>query len=360
MTQDKNHFLSQKLLEWFSTNHRPMPWKGVRDPYIIWLSEIILQQTTVAQGTAYFKKFRARYPSVSDLANAPSDDVMKMWEGLGYYSRARNLHTTAKYIEDDLNGLFPTTYDELLKLKGVGNYTAAAIASFAYNLPHAVLDGNVYRVLSRFFGIETPIDSTEAKHQFTELANTVLDKNPPADFNQAMMDFGATHCTPSNPKCLNCLLQPECSAFKDKKVDILPIKSKKMTRRTRFFNYFVINEGSFVYIRKRTEKDIWQELYEFPLLETEEQLNILRGVILPNFPISLTELKLVKQSQPYQQLLTHQKIIATFWEFEIPSSKIIVLESGSDFQKIERKKLENFALPKTIDIYLKEKVLTLF
>ena len=353
MTKNKNTFFSKTLLAWFATNHRPMPWKGARDPYIIWLSEIILQQTTVAQGTAYFEKFCKRYPSVSDLAYAPADDVMKMWEGLGYYSRARNLHETAKHITHVLNGLFPNTYDDILKLKGVGSYTAAAIASFAYDLPHAVLDGNVYRVLSRFFGIETPIDTTEGKHKFTELANTVLDKKRPADFNQAMMDFGATHCTPAKPKCAECPFQTECSAFRDNIVDILPIKSKKMVRRTRYFNYLVINEVNFIYIRKRTEKDIWQELYEFPLIETTEYVEILRGV---NFPIPLSEMRLIQRSQPFQQLLTHQKIVATFWEFEAQKQ----LDTVSDFQKIKRVNLSEFALPKIIDIYLKEKVLTLF
>ncbi len=335
-----------------------MPWKGERDPYIIWLSEIILQQTTVAQGTAYFEKFRERYPSVKDLAEAPSDDVMKMWEGLGYYSRARNLHATAKHINTELRGVFPKTYEDILKLKGIGPYTAAAIASFAYDLPHAVLDGNVYRVLSRFFGIETPIDTTEAKHIFTELANDILDKKRPVDFNQAIMDFGATFCTPAKPKCVECSLQNKCSAFQTNKVDVLPIKSKKMVRRTRYFNYLVINEGDFVYIRKRTEKDIWQDLYEFPLVETGNMVEILRGDELPNFSINLSELRLLKKSQPFQQLLTHQKIVAIFWEFE--SSKTAFILRGGNFLKIERQNLKDYAFPKTIDIYLKEKVLTLF
>ena len=367
MTKNKDHFFTKKLLDWFATNHRPMPWKGVRDPYIIWLSEIILQQTTVSQGTAYFEKFRDRYPSVSDLANAPADDVMKMWEGLGYYSRARNLHKMAKHITNNLNGLFPNTFDDILKLKGVGNYTAAAIASFAYDLPHAVLDGNVYRVLSRFFGIETPIDTTEGKHKFTELADKVLNKKRPADFNQAIMDFGATHCTPAKPKCPECPMQTECTAFRDNIVDILPIKSKKMVRKTRFFNYIVINEADSVFIRKRIEKDIWQELYEFPLVETTEMVEILRneipilsGLRGVDFPISLLEMRLIRQSQPFQQLLTHQKIIATFWEFDAPKSVSKQLAIVSDFQKIKRADLSDFAIPKIIDIYLKEKVLTLF
>lgn len=360
MKKDKNLFFRKELLEWFATNHRPMPWKGERDPYIIWLSEIILQQTTVAQGTAYFEKFSGRYPSVKDLADAPSDEVMKLWEGLGYYSRARNLHGTAKYINTELKGFFPTTYEDILKLRGIGPYTAAAIAAFAYDLPHAVLDGNVYRVLSRFFGIETPIDTTEAKHIFTELANKVLDKKRPADFNQAMMDFGATFCTPAKPKCVQCSLQTACSAFQTQKVDVLPIKSKKMVRRTRYFNYLVINEGDFVFIRKRVEKDIWQDLYEFPLVETENLVEILREDELTNFKIDKNELRLLKKSQPFQQLLTHQKIIAIFWEYEVLTSKTDGLLRGEDFLKIDRQNLTEYAFPKTIDIYLKEKVLTLF
>jgi A/G-specific adenine glycosylase len=364
----KNIFFQRTLLEWFATNHRPMPWKGARDPYIIWLSEIILQQTTVAQGTAYFEKFCARYPSVYDLANAPSDDVMKMWEGLGYYSRARNLHATAKHIATDLKGVFPKTYEDILKLKGIGPYTAAAIASFAYDLPHAVLDGNVYRVLSRCFGIETPIDTTEAKHIFTELANAVLDKSRPADFNQAMMDFGATHCTPAKPKCGQCPLSTECVALQNNRVAILPIKSKKMVRKTRFFNYLVLNEGDFVYIKKRTEKDIWQDLYEFPLIETENLVdtlmvhpdNIGRGDESTDVSFDLPKMNLLKKSQPLQQLLTHQKIIATFWEYEIPKSETQNILRGPGFQKIKRTDLSNFAFPKLFDIYLKEKVLTLF
>lgn len=366
MKKDKKLFFRKELLDWFATNHRPMPWKGERNPYIIWLSEIILQQTTVAQGTAYFEKFREQYPSVKDLADAPADDVMKLWEGLGYYSRARNLHATAKYINTELKAVFPTDYEGILKLKGVGPYTAAAIASFAYDLPHAVLDGNVYRVLSRFFGIETPIDTTEAKHIFTELSNDVLDKKRSADFNQAIMDFGATFCTTAKPKCVACSLQKECSAFQTNKVDVLPMKSKKMVRRTRYFNYLVINEGDFVFIRKRVEKDIWQDLYEFPLVETDNLVDILmehpevigRGDELSSFKIDTTELRLLKKSQPFQQLLTHQKIVATFWEFE--SSKTAFILRGGDFLKIERQNLTDYAFPKTIDIYLKEKVLTLF
>ncbi|MEM6964892.1 MAG: A/G-specific adenine glycosylase, partial [Bacteroidota bacterium] len=211
-------FFTKQLLRWSETIDRPMPWKGEKNPYLIWLSEIILQQTRVEQGLPYFLKFKANYPTVHDLANAPEDEVMKLWEGLGYYSRARNLHFTAKFISKELNGIFPKNYDSILKLKGVGAYTAAAIASFAYDLPHAVVDGNVYRVLSRFFGIKTPIDTTEGKKQFTQLANELLVSDQAAKYNQAIMDFGAIQCMPKNPLCHECTFQTTCKAFQQKKI----------------------------------------------------------------------------------------------------------------------------------------------
>jgi A/G-specific adenine glycosylase len=355
MTTPDLPLFTQKLLEWFATNHRPLPWKGEKNPYKIWLSEIILQQTTVRQGLPYFERFVAQYPTVKELADAPEDDVMKLWEGLGYYSRARNLHATAKHITYNLNASFPNSYEGLLTLKGVGSYTAAAIASFAYDLPHAVVDGNVYRVLSRYFGIETPIDMPQAKKQFTDLANELLDTNRPADFNQAMMDFGATQCTPNNPQCSICPLQSTCVAYEKNIVSILPIKSKKMVKRVRFFNYFIINQGDMVYIRKRFDKDIWQDLYEFPLIETTELLENTEGV--DSFGFQMSNFKFLSRSQPYIQLLTHQKIIGVFWEFE---AKNTFLLDQNQFLKIEKKNLTNFAFPKIVDTYMKKKVLNLF
>jgi A/G-specific adenine glycosylase len=356
-----NAFFTENLLKWFATNHRPLPWKGEKNPYLIWLSEIILQQTTVKQGLPYYERFIETYPSVKHLADAPEDEVMKLWEGLGYYSRARNLHATAKHIAYNLNASFPNTYDDIIKLKGVGAYTAAAIASFAFDLPHAVLDGNVYRVLSRFFGIETPIDSTQAKKIFTELANELLDRNRPADFNQAMMDFGATHCTPSNPNCKNCLLSTQCFAFKHKKTEELPIKSKKLIKRDRFFNYLIIYQGENVFIKKRIEKDIWQNLYDFPLLETDRLIEDLSNIVETDDFVRNTagegNLSFLKKSQPYKQLLTHQTIYAVFWEFEADEK---ILLKGDNFLKVEKKNLSTFAFPKVIDNYFNKKVLTLF
>ena len=365
----KKDLFRKNLLEWFATNHRPLPWKGEKNPYLIWLSEIILQQTTVKQGLPYYERFVETYPSVKSLADASQDEVMKLWEGLGYYSRARNLHTTAKHITYNLNALFPNTYEDILKLKGIGTYTAAAIASFAFDLPHAVLDGNVYRVLSRFFGIETPIDSTQAKKIFTQLANELLDKNRPADFNQAIMDFGATHCTPSNPHCTNCLLKTDCFAFLHKKTSELPIKSKKLIKRDRFFNYLIIHQGENVFIKKRMEKDIWQNLYDFPLLETNRLIEDLPNMSdVQDFGKNTDgtsrnnreggyNLQFSKKSQPYKQVLTHQNIYAVFWEFEADDTFLLKDES---FLKVERKKLSTFAFPKVIDVFFNKKVLTLF
>jgi A/G-specific adenine glycosylase len=353
----KQRFKTQ-LLAWFAHNHRPLPWKGERDPYLIWLSEIILQQTTVQQGLPYFERFRERYPSVNDLAAAPDDDVMKLWEGLGYYSRARNLLATARHISFELNGSFPTTYNDILTLKGVGPYTAAAIASFAFGEAKAVVDGNVFRVLSRVFGIATPIDSTEGKHVFNQLAAEVLDEKRPADFNQAIMDFGATHCTPSRPKCgKDCPMQGFCTAFAEGNVDNLPVKSKKMTKRDRFFNYLILNEGDFIYIRKRTEKDIWQDLYEFPLVETAdltEGAAVILEAFHPSFP---TEFTVIKKSAPMRQLLTHQRIIAVFWEITVKNADIL---RGSNFLKIDRNEVVKYAFPKVIDNYLSSSELSLF
>lgn len=364
MNLEKETFFRETLLEWFSTNHRPMPWKDEKNPYWVWLSEIILQQTTVSMGLPYYERFVERYPSVKTLADAPEDDVMKMWEGLGYYSRARNLHATAKQIANELKGSFPTSYEGLLTLKGVGTYTAAAIASFAFDLPHAVVDGNVYRVLSRFFGIDQPIDTSQSKRLFTDLANAVLDKNRAADFNQAIMDFGATHCTPAKPNCKNCLMKTECVAFQDKRVHELPIKSKKIEKKERFFNYLVINAGDFTFIKKRLDKDIWQNLYEFPLVETHYLIENLSDAIardeakesdLKGFLKS--DFKILKKSPPYVQLLTHRKIIAQFWEIEMPANFSF---TDGNYLNIERKNLTKFAFPKVIDLYLHSSELTLF
>lgn len=368
---DLRLFFRRHLLAWAAGHVRPMPWKGERDPYKIWLSEIILQQTRVEQGLPYYEKFVAAYPTVKDLADAPEDELFKLWEGLGYYSRARNLHFTAKYIAQEAGGRFPDTYETIRALKGVGDYTAAAISSFAYNLPHAVLDGNVYRVLARFFGISTPTDTPAAKKEFTKLANEVLDPERPGAFNQAIMDFGATVCTPQQPKCSTCPLQPECIAFRERKVNEWPVKSKSLVKKERFFCYVIFHLGADTFVRKRSEKDIWRGLFDFPALEWNEKPDLpesktvlekwLREQLFPgeNVPaFTVTHL-----SKPYRQTLTHRQVTAVFIHIDLPADWPEHLFSQPPFTgtlRIEYSDLKkNIAVPRLIDWYLQDKVGTL-
>ncbi|MGC4041275.1 MAG: A/G-specific adenine glycosylase [Flavobacterium sp.] len=260
---------SKSLIQWYLQNKRDLPWRNTTDPYAIWLSEIMLQQTRVAQGLPYFLRFTAAFPTVFDLAKADEEQVLKLWQGLGYYSRARNLHATAKHIAFELDGVFPKSYSALLKLKGIGEYTAAAIASFSYNEAVPVVDGNVFRVLSRYFDIETDIASAGAKKEFAQLAAALIPEGKANVFNQAIMEFGALQCVPKNPDCASCIFNGSCLALQKKKVGQLPVKLKKLKVTSRYFNYLVFSDDSGnTIIRKRTEKGIWHNLYEFPLLET--------------------------------------------------------------------------------------------
>lgn len=341
-----------QLLQWALAHPRPLPWKGVDNPYFIWLSEILLQQTRVKQGLPYYLKFKDAFPKVEDLAKAPEDQVMKLWEGLGYYSRARNMHAAAKFIVDKLGGRFPNTYKDILALKGVGPYTAAAIASFAFNLPHAVVDGNVYRVLARIFGISTPSDSTAGKKEFAILAEQLLDKKRAGQYNQAIMDFGAIHCTPKKPKCENCPFSTDCIAYQEQAIAHYPVKLKKLLRKDRFFNFLVLSRKNQIYIQKRKEKDIWQKLYQFPLLETSqviEHADLLLEQKKWGDWLGKSQLKFIKKSKLFKQTLSHQSIYAYFWEFEFLED--IVLEEFG-FILEERKNLSKFAFPKIIDWYL--------
>ncbi|SEK89484.1 A/G-specific DNA-adenine glycosylase [Aquimarina amphilecti] len=265
----------KKLITWYLQNKRSMPWRETTDPYHIWLSEIILQQTRVAQGLPYYLSFTDQYPTVFDLANAEEEQVLKLWQGLGYYSRARNLHTTAKYIANELRGVFPSTYNDLLKLKGVGDYTASAIASICYNEVVPVVDGNVYRVLSRYFNIDTPINSTQGIKEFKKIAFTLIDPEQPATYNQAIMEFGALQCKPQSPYCIVCPLNDSCESLKNGTVTSLPVKLKKTKIKKRYFNYliFSVNDQQTV-IKQRTGKGIWQNLYEFPLIESDKDVNL--------------------------------------------------------------------------------------
>lgn len=349
---------TEQLLQWYVPGSRPMPWKQERDPYLIWLSEIILQQTRVEQGTPYFDRFKKAFPTVADLANAPEDQVMKLWQGLGYYSRARNLHAAAKYITNDLGGKFPASYDNLLNIKGVGPYTAAAIASFAYNLPHAVVDGNVYRVLSRYLGIETPTDSTDGKKLFHQLAHEALPSGRSADFNQAIMDFGATVCKPALPNCSTCPMQQDCYALRHNLVSTLPIKQGKVKVKERYFNYLVIKYQGDIYLKKRTEKDIWRNLYDMPLIESDKLLSknsikqheYWQQHIAPLKPSNITALG------PFTQKLTHRKINARFFELEV---QLKPDHERLGWVRVQHENLSTFAFPKIVDCYFKDNTLYL-
>ena len=271
---NKKNFLTFRLKNWYLQNKRELPWRNTINPYHIWLSEIILQQTRVAQGLPYFLKFTKNFPTVFDLANATESKVLKLWQGLGYYSRARNLHFTAKHVVNELNGEFPISYKELLTLKGVGDYTASAIASFCYKEPVAVVDGNVYRVLARYFGINTPINSTKGIKEFKQLAESLIDKNQPDIYNQAIMEFGALHCKPKNPLCDTCVFADSCVAFEKKLTKELPVKEKKIKVRKRYFNFLVIKtDDNKTILSERKGKGVWQGLYQFPLIESDKIIN---------------------------------------------------------------------------------------
>jgi A/G-specific adenine glycosylase len=345
-------------LEWYPQNKRDLPWRNTQDPYIIWLSEIILQQTRVAQGLPYFENFLKNYPNVMDLAKAPSEDVMRLWQGLGYYSRARNLHQCAKDIVERFEGEFPKEYTGLLKLKGVGNYTAAAIASFAYNEQVAVVDGNVFRVLSRYFGVATDIASGTGKKEFENLANNLIPKEKPAEYNQAIMEFGALQCVPKNPDCGNCPLKSGCFAYKNQLVEKLPVKIKKLKIRERHFRYAYIICGNEVIIKKRGEGDIWQGLHDFPLEESEEKL--LSGPENFHFFEALKdfETKIVyNSSNTYKHILTHQRIFANFVKFIVSDGFRQELKNWADengFQLVSEENFENLAKPRLILKFLND------
>jgi A/G-specific adenine glycosylase len=312
---------SNLLIQWYLQNKRDLPWRNTTNPYLIWLSEIMLQQTRVAQGTPYFLSFVAAFPTVFDLAKADEEQVLKLWQGLGYYSRARNLHKTAQYVATELGGIFPDNYKELLGLKGVGEYTAAAIASFSYEEAVPVVDGNVFRVLSRYFDIETDIALASAKKEFAALAYELMPKDNPATFNQAIMEFGALQCVPKSPDCSVCVFNESCSALQKRKVDKLPVKSKKVKVRNRYFNYLVVSdENADTVIQKRTAKGIWQNLYEFPLIETEtvESFDYIVERIENEFFVNESVDSVMEYNEnSIIHKLSHQHLHIKFWKVNI-------------------------------------------
>ena len=349
------HF-SNQVINWYRHNGRDLPWRNSSNPYEIWISEIILQQTRVNQGLFYYERFIRRFPDIASLSEASEDEVLKYWQGLGYYQRARNLHATARLIVSLYKGVFPSDYHTVLSLKGVGEYTAAAICSFAYNQPYAVVDGNVFRLLSRLFGIPIPIDSGEGKKKFTELAQALLDVNQPAVYNQAVMELGAMVCTPFSPACQECPLQEGCHAYAHRSWSDFPVKKQKTKQHNRYFYYFYITgKNGKIFLHKREKKDIWQNLYELPLIETD-------GIVPDELSQQeivgrLTELGfsdiVIKKTHPViKHVLSHQNIHARFWEIEADYNR----DGNTLFLEIEPSTIENYAVSRLTDIFLSEKL----
>jgi A/G-specific adenine glycosylase len=345
--------LSTRLLNWYDHNKRDLPWRKTKDPYLIWVSEIILQQTKINQGIDYYFNFTNTFQSIDSLAKADIDEVLRIWQGLGYYSRARNMHFTAKFICQNLNSNFPETFNDLKKLKGIGDYTAAAIASFAFNESVPAIDGNVYRVLSRIFGIFQSTQTSSGKKVFFEKAAELIDPKNPASFNQAMMEFGALQCTPKNPDCSACIFKDSCFAYSKNFISDLPIKKQKVKKRDRFFYYIHIIYKDNVFLEKRTDKDIWKLLYQFPLIETEEKSNI-EELFNHNLWIDLfqdSNLKILSSTTKKKHILSHQTIFAHFIKVEIDNLNNYI---KSNLIKISSENLNKYGIPKLIDSYFKD------
>lgn len=338
---------SKNLRQWYRKNGRKLPWRSTKEAYKIWLSEIILQQTRVNQGLPYYEKFLENFPSIQQLAAASEDQILRLWQGLGYYSRARNLHAAAKQVLSDFNGEFPPDFEKLRSIKGIGDYTASAIASFAFDLPHPVVDGNVYRFLSRFFGVEIPIDSSQGKKAFSDLAFELMDGQHAAEHNQAMMEIGSLVCKPISPNCNDCPFSMACHAFIYNKVSDYPVKGKKQPSKKRYFHYFLVTDGISTYIKKRNEKDIWQGLFELPLVEVFE---------LTDFPPALPAMAKIHQplisNQPVKRkhILSHQELHACFWKVNITTC----LPPKNGFLRVKLTDLSTFGFPQLIVKYFEQ------
>lgn len=336
------HILSQQLIEWYKTHARDLPWRHTYNPFYIWVSEIILQQTQVKQGYDYYLRFIEAFPTVEALYKASSDALMKQWQGLGYYSRARNMHKAAKQIMEEYKGHFPNTYSDLLKLSGVGPYTASAIASFAYGLPYPVLDGNVYRFLSRYFAIQMPINESASYAHYIKVAEQIMDKEQAALHNQAIMEFGALHCKVQSPDCANCVLNGSCSAYAKDMVTQLPIKIKKVKVKKRYLHFFYLHyNGSFV-IEKRTAKGIWQDLYQLPMVETKYD-----NIATPPKEYIIKKNEPVQMVQECVHLLTHQRLVIRFYVAALAQS-----DKAFSARFCATNDWQNFAFPKPIFSFL--------
>ena len=342
---------SEEIIGWYLENKRDLPWRDTNDPYRIWVSEIILQQTRVAQGYDYYLRFISKFPTVKALADASEDEVLKCWQGLGYYSRARNMHAAAK----QMNGVFPTTYEGVLALKGVGEYTAAAICSFAYKMVYPAIDGNVYRVLSRCFGIDEPIDSAAGKRLFKELSDELIDKNQPDIYNQGTMEFGALHCTPKSPDCLFCPFSSHCVALSEGTINLLPVKKSKVKVRNRFFNYFYIitNDTQTVLLHKRVKQDIWQNLYEFPLIETTKAKTIeqlMKEELFKDWFGNLNGVEITPVIEGVKHVLSHQIILANFYIVRLNQNSLL----SNLFLEIKKSELEEYPVSRLIHEFIEK------
>ncbi|TLX77187.1 A/G-specific adenine glycosylase [Labilibacter sediminis] len=342
---------SSDLILWYKENERSLPWRLTKDPYRIWVSEIILQQTRVDQGLMYYKRFLQHFPSVKHLAEASEDEVLMCWQGLGYYSRARNMHFSAKYIVNELKGVFPENYESLLNLKGVGTYTAAAISSICYNEHRTVVDGNVFRVLTRLFGIETPINTGNGKKEIKELAHSLNTGEQNGIFNQALMEFGALQCKPKQVDCLSCVFKDSCFAYINNRVDILPKKEKKNIVKNRYLNFFYIKDGNNdVLIKRREKKDIWKGLFEFPMIETNKHCESSELMLSQEFVQFLNGGEtVVKGIKEITHLLTHRKLFIRIMELKVDKHNNI-----DDYLQVNNKELVNYAFPKPLQAYIEE------
>jgi len=343
-------FFKEILLLWYQSHKRDLPWRDNPTPYHIWISEIILQQTRINQGINYYNRFIEKYPDCASLASASEEEVLKLWQGLGYYSRARNLHAASQQIQNEFGGVFPSDFQTLKKLKGIGEYTAAAIASIAFNETIASIDGNVYRVLSRIFAIDIPINSAEGKKYFQNLASQLIDPLNPGDFNQAVMEFGALQCTPSNPDCTVCPLMNGCLAYQNESIKSYPVKIRCQKVRDRFFNYLIIKKGPSIYFHKRVDNDIWKNLYDFPLIETtaeEHPREFILSEEWKNF-FHHKKIKLTGFSEGLTHQLSHQRIHVRFYHVKINFE----LNLGSSFILINKKDIFELPVPTVIERYL--------